>query len=160
MNKNAIIIWIICFILIILFVLISIKTSQTNTLSQQPDTMPLVIKNEKVVLSAQDYDYPVQRVPSNVQLSMTIIGMALSEGYTQEEAELFVRIAEKESGMDPYAVGFYTMDDGTQFLGLFQIWTGHNCGNLFDVETNIKCAFKIQRSQGWEAWQVYTDKLV
>lgn len=99
----------------------------------------------------------VQRV-SNDQL---IVNMALANDYSQYEANLFLRIARGESTLNERAVG-YASTDKLQFLGLFQIaypltWNYSGCsGDVFNPVDNINCALKVQKQQGWHAWEVYT----
>lgn len=97
-----------------------------------------------------------------VQISLPdLIRMKTAEaGYSTNQQELFVRIAEKESTMNPDAKGY-----AGNYFGLFQIyegtWNYNNCtGNIFNPSDNIDCAIKVQQRSGWTPWQVYTDGLV
>lgn len=91
--------------------------------------------------------------------------MALNQGYSSYEANLFLRIAKGESTLNEKAVG-YASNDKVQYLGLFQIaypstWFGAGCsGDVYNPADNTACAFKVQKLQGWNAWEVYTAKKI
>lgn len=87
-----------------------------------------------------------------------IRAITASSGYGYYEQERFVKIAQHESTMNPNAIGYATYN-GMGFYGLFQIyegtWNGYGCsGNIYDPSDNTRCAITIQRSAGWNQWEV------
>lgn len=103
---------------------------------------------------------PSQLTVLQIPIPDLIRSKTANAGYSYSEQELFVRIAQKESTMNPDARGY-----AGNFFGLFQIyegtWNYNGCtGNIFNASDNIDCAIRIQRASGWTPWQVYTDGLV
>lgn len=75
-------------------------------------------------------------------------------GYTPKQVEIWVKIAFYESGWNN------TASNRGRYNGLYQIWTGHNCKNVFDPASNIRCAIKIQRASGFvQPWQVCRTRM-
>jgi len=65
-----------------------------------------------------------------------------------------IRIAQKESGMNPRA-----KNPKSSASGLFQIiagtWYSNDCvGDKWNFEDNIRCAYKIQECRGFQPWEV------
>lgn len=98
-------------------------------------------------------------------LETIIISEALQAGYSQSEADLFLRIARAESTMNERALGDAS-NNSVSYMGLFQIaypltWNYSGCvGDPYNATDNVRCAFKVQKSQGWKAWHVYTANVI
>ena len=71
-----------------------------------------------------------------------------------EDAEVAIRIAKAESGLNCRAVG-----DSGKSIGLFQInkvhW--HKYGNLYDCRENARAAYDIYKASFWYPWSVYKN---
>lgn len=87
--------------------------------------------------------------------------LLISVGFTQSEAPVMVCIANLESSLRPNALNINK--DGSKDWGLFQIndrfWLGE-CGviqgdELWNIDTNVKCAKKVYDKMGFRAWVQY-----
>lgn len=105
--------------------------------------------------------YGLVQVPMNE----LIYNLAISNGYSDYEASMFVWLADEESDFDPNVYG-YASRPGMEFIGLFQIlypgtWYGTGCtGNITDPIDNILCAFKIYNNNGFiiSQWEVLKNR--
>lgn len=72
-------------------------------------------------------------------------------GYSNEVILTMIKIARVESTFKPYA-----KNPVSTASGLFQITRGTfngSCkGDVFDVETNIRCAYKLYSKRGFQPW--------
>jgi len=80
-------------------------------------------------------------------------------GKSNTEIRTMIRIAQKESHMNPKA-----KNKTSSASGLFQIiagtWYSNDCtGDKWNYEDNIKCAWKIQSGVGYRAWEVCNNGL-
>ena len=79
---------------------------------------------------------------------------------SNKEIMTMIRIAQKESGMNPKA-----KNKSSSASGLFQIiagtWYSNDCvGDKYDYKDNTDCAWKIQTKRGFQPWEVCTLGLV
>jgi len=84
--------------------------------------------------------------------------------YFGDKTEVFLQIANKESGCNPSAVGDDFVINGVHAVscGLFQVRTLSSrptCEELKDPATNIAWAKRIYLGQGFKAWSVCKVKV-
>lgn len=81
-------------------------------------------------------------------------------GKSNSEISTMIKIAKKESNMNPNA-----KNKTSSASGLFQIiagtWFSNDClGNKYDYKDNTNCAWKIQTQRGFTPWEVFTKGLI
>jgi Lysozyme like domain len=87
--------------------------------------------------------------------SRQVAALAYDAGWRGNNVITATAIAHAESGNRTDAVG-PTLSCGQGAQGLFQINVCVNhCSNPTDPKANTACAYRVFRSQGWNAWSTY-----
>jgi len=133
-----------------------------------------ILKNGRILFEVRDfkgnpYD-PIRIIThkkidtsSKNQIYTAFRDMLLRQGFVISEIKNMFLIASMESGLNPSAINYNK--NGTVDTGLFQInsvWykrCGVNSTDLYDVQTNIKCALFVLRNQGLSAWVTWNNYL-
>lgn len=73
-------------------------------------------------------------------------------GVSNQDIMTMIRVAKCESGLRPEA-----KNPNSTATGIFQIiigtWDGNKCeGERWDFQDNIKCAYKLYQSRGFQPW--------
>jgi hypothetical protein len=86
-----------------------------------------------------------------------VIALAYTAGWRGNDVVTATAVARAESGYRTDAEGPKLCGKGGA-RGLWQInICVHNCPNYNDANANAACAHKIFQSQGWKAWEAYTN---
>jgi hypothetical protein len=126
-----------------------------------------MIQNGKVLFEIRDFKgnpYDPIRVITHKKIDSSsknkiyaaFKDILIRHGFKEHEIRNMFLIATMESGLNPSAVNYNRND--TVDIGLFQVnsvWH-RKCGvkpiELYDVDTNIRCALLVLRTQGLDAW--------
>lgn len=132
-----------CLFLITFLVMILIRSNEKTS----PSALGQTIDNNMIVEA-------VEKNPICKDAISCIRDIGENLGKSNTEIRTMIRIAQKESNMNPLA-----KNRTSSASGLFQIiagtWYSNNCvGDKWNYKDNIICAWKIQSGAGYRAWEV------
>lgn len=140
----------------------STQSAKAQTVQAKlPENKPQAIAEEKALIEPQPAVEPEPQ-PA-IQTGCEQYRHLISQ-YFGDKTDVFLEIANKESGCNPMAVGDTEVIGGiyAPSCGLFQVRTlssRPSCDELKDPATNIAWAHRIYLGQGFKAWSVCTAKV-
>ena len=161
------------YLLIWLFVQFPAHKQETDVVLAKSAEVVLPVQkdSESDVTNKQEEQKPVEINTAAQNSSVQKVEMTDCERLSLElkkydwNADLMLAIAKAESSCRINAVGDTSIkyvENGREYgysVGFFQIriLPGREHCDVFDVETNVACAYNIYKGQGLNAWSVYSN---